>query len=284
LANRNVVSYCHYLHVARFFFSEYSSSRVSESIRGKTTWWLHKRLFPFFFPRHQVSKKWLFVANSMVTFKHTCEVLKLYTGQITLLNPPVTSININRFFRKTNIEKEDLAISIGRFERSKKFDEIIKALALKRLRSRLKIIGFTHDKSFLNELYRRVKDSRLQNNVEIMVNASRKVIIEGLLKAKAIVHLSEYEPFGISVVEGMGAGCIPIVKKGFNGPWMEILEEGKYGLGVQTLNELVNALKSAIEDYESFDINAITSRALKYDQTLFRTKFLNILGGLYAEE
>ncbi len=284
LGNKKAMSYVHYLHATRFSFNRYNSSYADESVQDKIRWWLHERLFSLFFPKRKMSKRWLFVANSMITFEHTSKLFGLNASQITLLHPPVASAKMNRFWRNSNIEKEDLAISIGRLEKPKKHDEAIRALALTNSKFQLKIIGFTHNSIVLQELERIIKDLRLEDRVEILLNASRNVVFECLAKAKTIIHTSPYEPFGISVLEGMAVGCIPIVRKGLNGPWLEIIQEGKYGLGFQTVDELAAAFTSAIVNYQGFDTQSIATRALQFDKELFKDRFLGLLEKFGADE
>jgi len=84
-----------------------------------------------------------------------------------------------------SIEKEDLAVCVGRFELEKKFEEAI--LAMKYLNNvRLSIMGFNHDEAYLNRLRQLIRGLRLKDRVELLVNAERNAVLDKLLQAKAL--------------------------------------------------------------------------------------------------
>jgi glycosyltransferase involved in cell wall biosynthesis len=139
------------------------------------------------------------------------------------------------------------------------------------------LIGFGYDRSYLRRLTKTIDTERLGKKIEIILNAKREVVFDTLFRAKALVHLACLEPFGIAVVEGMAAECIPIVRKGPYGPWMEITGQGKYGLGFDTIEGLAVAIEKAIKDYQSFSMKEITSRALDFDEVTFQGSFLKLL-------
>jgi glycosyltransferase involved in cell wall biosynthesis len=168
-----------------------------------------------------------------------------------------------------------IIVSSKRFEFEKCFTEVLHALARlkKKINVKLSLIGFAYDERRIFEVIRVLG---LEENVELLVNAERRTLIDRLLRAKAIVHPALHEPFGIAVVEGMAAGCVPIVRRGANGPWLEITKEGKYGLGFNSLEELVDLVEKVIEFYNSLNIKVITARALEFDEAKFRQKFINM--------
>jgi len=279
LSDRRVVCYVHYPHAARFVFREYVAKKYREKFRGKIAWWLHKWQFPKFYPTQQVSSMWLLIANSVVTMKHVFKTYNLKHENAALLNPPVASEKIHTLWKKSNLQKEDLVVCIGRLERDRRFEDLLHAMALLKdeLDFRLNIIGFSHDESYLKELTRTVRILELEDKVDLLLDVTRESAVNELLKAKALVQNGPHEPFGIAVVEGMAAGCIPIVRKGANGPWIEIIEKGKYGLGFETIAELSSALNKVIEDYDNFDVGAISSRTLEFDERMFKSGFLEVL-------
>jgi glycosyltransferase involved in cell wall biosynthesis len=177
-------------------------------------------------------------------------------------------------WKNNSSEKENLVVCVGRFELEKRFTEVLHALArLKKINVKLSLIGFAYDERCIFEVIRALG---LEKNVELLVNAERRILIDRLLRAKAIVHPTPHEPFGIAVVEGMAAGCVPIVRMGVNGPWLEITEEGKYGLGFNSLEELTDVMEKVIEFYDRFNIEDIVSKALKFDETEFKRRFIRI--------
>ena len=280
LVHKRGLCYIHYPHAARFRFKEYIATKYEETLRGKLIWKLHKFLFPRHFLTFNPPQNWLLIANSIVTKKHTAKVFGVSDKNITLLNPPVSSIEINNRWKNNSVDKEDRAVCVGRFESKKKFKDVLYALAYLKGKLKLSLIGFAGGNEA--ELAQFIKDLKLENDVELLINTDRKTLIDRLIRAKAIVHPAPYEPFGIAVIEGMAAGCVPIVRRGFNGPWMEITQEGRYGLGFESIGELASMLKEVIEYYDSFNIKAIISRALEFDEAKFKQSFTDTLKNFIA--
>jgi glycosyltransferase involved in cell wall biosynthesis len=278
IAKQKGVCYMHYPHAARFKFKEYVATKYKTTMRGRLAWRIHKNLFPRFYLVDRKPEKWLLVANSIVTRQHAAETFYVDVEDVVLLNPPVASRAINEMWKNDSSEKENLVVCVGRFEPEKRFTEVLHALARlkKKVDVRLSLIGFTCDEK---HIFKMIRTLGLEENVEFLVNAERRTLIDRLLRAKAIVHPTTHEPFGIAVVEGMAAGCIPIIRRGLNGPWMEITQKGAYGLGFNSVDELGNMLMKAIMRYDDFDINAVTSKALEFDETVFKEKFLKMLKG-----
>uniref|UniRef100_A0A7J3SMH3 Glycosyltransferase n=1 Tax=Fervidicoccus fontis TaxID=683846 RepID=A0A7J3SMH3_9CREN len=275
IANHKGVCYMHYPHAARFNFKEYIATKYKTTLCGKLAWRIHKTLFPRFYLVDRKPEKWLLVANSVVTRRHAAETFRIGVKDIALLNPPVASRVINEMWKNCYFRKENLIACVGRFEFEKQFVEVLQALAClqKKIDVKLSLIGFAYDEKHILKV---IKVLRLKESVELLVSADRKTLIDRLFRAKAIVHPAPYEPFGIAVVEGMAAGCIPIVRRGVNGPWLETTEEGKYGFGFSNLEELVGVIEKAVKLYDSFDVETIATRALEFDEAEFKRKFINV--------
>jgi len=276
IANQKGICYMHYPHAARFNFKEYVATKYKTTLRGKLAWRIHKTLFPRFYLSDRKPEKWLLIANSMITRQHVAETFHMNVENIVLLNPPVASQAINEIRKNNSSKKENLIVCVGRFELEKRFTEVLHALTClkKKINIKLSLTGFTYDEKHVLKITRALG---LEENVELLVNAERKTLIDRLLRAKAIVHPTPHEPFGIAVIEGMTAGCIPIVRRGNNGPWVEIVQKGKYGLGFDGIKEMAEAIENAINNYDEFDLHAIISRALEFDQTKFRERFLQLV-------
>ena len=275
IANQRGVCYMHYPHAARLKFKEYIATKYKTTLRGRLVWRLHKALFPRLYLTDRKPENWLLIANSIVTRRHVAETFHVDVEDVALLNPPVAARRINEVWRNSSLKKENLIVCVGRFEPEKGFTEVLQALARlkKSVDVKLSLIGFAYDE---RHLLKAIRELGLEENVELLVNAERGALINRLLRAKALVHPAPHEPFGIAVVEGMAAGCIPIVRRGFNGPWLEITKEGKYSFGFSSLGELADVMEKVIEFYDSFDVEAIVSRALEFDEAEFKRKFINL--------
>ncbi|XHH08904.1 MAG: glycosyltransferase family 4 protein [Candidatus Bathyarchaeia archaeon] len=279
LWNKKVICYIHYSHAARLKFTFYLTNKYRERISGRILCYIHRSIFEIFYPTVRIpTRNWLLIANSFTTQKHTAQTFSLAPDQIRLVYPPVASTKINTLLKNEKVEKRNNVVCLGRFEPDKGFDNVIRSLSILRNKFEVTLIlmGFAYDQAFLENLRNYIKTLRLENRVILRVNAERNEVIDNLLTAKALVHPAKNEPFGLSVVEAMAAGCVPIVSRGLNGPWNEIIQNGKYGLGYATPVELASMIQRVVEKYDFYNINAITQRSLDFDEKVFKEKMLKI--------
>jgi glycogen synthase len=65
--------------------------------------------------------------------------------------------------------------------------------------------------------------------------------------SKIILSVAHFEPFGMSVAEGMMLRAVPAVYRGpLSGPWIDIIDKGNYGIGFRTTEELAEAIEHVI--------------------------------------
>lgn len=128
----------------------------------------------------------------------------------------------------TDISDENYILFGGRFVKSKKIEDLIKAYSklneeLKN-KYKLKIMGFGPEKSQLINL---VKGYGLENRIEFVSWASSKDFIKKISKCSVFVLPSLYETFGIVIIEAMALskpvissdtfGAFDIIKNEYNG-------------------------------------------------------------------
>ena len=75
-------------------------------------------------------------------------------------------------------------------------------------------------------------------DVYLVANAPRRVINEAMDRARAFLHATINEHWGIAVAEAMARG-LPVVVHKSGGAWTDLAEEGQYGLGYETAEEAV---------------------------------------------
>ena len=123
-----------------------------------------------------------------------------------VIYPPV---DVDTFYN--NEKKEQEVLTISRYSQEKNLEFAIDVL--NDIDKPCTIIGNTKTK--VNEIYyerlvAKIKNSKLTGKILLMKNIERNKVIEKLKKSKVYFHASP-ETFGISVVESIAAGCIPIV-------------------------------------------------------------------------
>lgn len=123
-----------------------------------------------------------------------------------VIYPPV---DVDSFYN--NEKKEQEVLTISRYSQEKNLEFAIDVL--NDMDKPCTIIGNTKTK--VNEIYyeslvAKIKNSKPAGKILLMKNIERSKVIEKLKKSKVYFHASP-ETFGISVVESIAAGCIPIV-------------------------------------------------------------------------
>jgi Glycosyltransferase len=135
-------------------------------------------------------------------------------------------------------EKEDYVLTVGRLEWNKGL-RALRTIA-KQINRKIIIIGRTDAKES-REVIRALGTER---NIEIIPNADEKTKEEYYKHASTYLHLKRNEHFGIAVLDAIATAAIPITPK-TGGPWTDLLEEGKYGLGYNTIEEIPKLIENA---------------------------------------
>lgn len=120
-------------------------------------------------------------------------------------------------------------IYIGRISKNKEIDHLIEVTSLLKkslLDVRLKIIGEDWG-GIQKELEALAEKKGTGKNVEFLGKVERSKLIRHLSKASFFVSASEYEGFGISVLEAMASGC-PVVLNDIPA-FREFVNHGKNG-------------------------------------------------------
>jgi glycosyltransferase involved in cell wall biosynthesis len=280
--------YSHFPYAARLLCNIYDDMDVD---RPKSFSILKERIFRSF-----LLNKYFFIGN-IKDLKKDIEVIACST---------ITSIFIKRAWNVDNkilfpfvaapqslpLKNSSLAnlrpniiVSLGVIAPGKRYGELIDAF--KKVGQRLKnikliIMGSVVNKSYYRYLIRKIKSLGLEKNVFILTDIDEEKKWEILLRAKIYVHMKHFEPFGIAVAEAMYAGAIPIVYKGYtSGPWIDIVDKGKYGMGFKTMEELAEIIHD-IMTLDSNSLKELQEKAIKRakDFTLesFRDNLIKIIG------
>lgn len=126
--------------------------------------------------------------------------------------------------------------------------------------------------------------------IEFVINKSNKELWEVYNKAKIYWHASGYgedlhlhpefaEHFGISTVEAMGAGAVPVVINA--GGQKEIVNEGKNGYMWDTIEELKTKTKQVMNDEKLW--NRLSQQAMIDAQKYSKERFRNALNELITQ-
>ena len=143
-------------------------------------------------------------------------------------------------------------LAIGNLTENKNHKLIINAFfEISKLNDNIKLVicGDGPEKSNLISL---VKKYSLENKVDIKGFLSKEKILNELQNATCLVHASNYETFGVVLIEALSCG-LPFISTKSGGP-DDIFEKGMgYLISKNNLKELVNTLLHFIDNKSSFN-------------------------------
>ena len=206
------------------------------------------------------------------------DVIRKYIHSDALvIYPPVEVEEYLKLSR--NLEREDAVVSISRFAPEKNL-HLIPFIAKQLPDISFYVVGSVRgfrSMEYYNQIVELIKKMSLKN-VKLHPNASYEEKLEILSRCKVFLHLMPYEHFGISVVEGMASGCIPVVHKS-GGQWLDIVKKGRYGEGFSSLKpaEIVRTVDHAISRWGHGIVMTLTGWALNFSSKNFREKIIQII-------
>jgi len=178
---------------------------------------------------------------------------------IAILNPPVRTLTPQRAAAKSPRGKLHL-VTVGRFfvgGHSKRHDiflQIVKAAREKNdVEITATIIGGVHPEDSARDLYATIRaEAEAMGGVDVIVDAATEEMAAVLARADIYVHSTGYgvlaevspesmEHFGMSIIEALQAGCIPVVV-GVGGP-REIVEKSKCGFMFSSIEEAAHLIR-----------------------------------------
>ncbi len=143
-------------------------------------------------------------------------------------------------YKSLKSPKEDLVITVGRVVPEKRMDLFLE-IARRLSEVKFAIIGSVSPE---REPYFHHLQQIAPVNVSFVMSPLRRVK-DVLARAKIYVHCARNEHFGITVVEGMAAGCVPVVHDS-GGPREIVTDE--VGYRWRFVEDAVNQISSVIRD------------------------------------
>jgi len=200
-------------------------------------------------------KPYIFVQNRFLArAKHkTILCCSLFSSRVI---KDVYSLNSQVLYPPVDLEhfrpsrKQALVVSVGRFSPFKRFEVLIRSFVGVD-RGKCVIAGSIYRSAeslgYVKKLRNMISKLQLQDRVELLIDSPSSVLMDLLSKAKVYVHCAVFEHFGISVVEGMASGCVPIVHRS-GGTYTDIIEYDKYGFSFEGTAELADKISLLLKD------------------------------------
>ncbi|HDI01930.1 MAG TPA: glycosyltransferase [Candidatus Bathyarchaeota archaeon] len=267
-----VAAPCHITYVHYPVFALLEQTRDVRVKYRKSLFWR------FYFTPYQLlqTRLWRFFVGRTLILTNSSfsrSVIREKVGRDAVVVYPPVDI---RAFRPGR--KEPLVLTVGRFTWEKRLD-IVPRIAKLVPEADFIIAGSTAIGS--REIIRRIEAASLPN-VEVRPDVPFEELRELYARAKIYLHTMVAEHFGISVVEGMASGCVPVVHAS-GGPWLDIIKQGQYGIGYRSVKEAAEAIRKLLSNEELWAglSKKALDRSRAFSEEAFKEKFMHVVE-LYA--
>ena len=222
---------------------------------------------PYQIMSHLLTKKALKRANIVLTnsiFSKNA-IQKIYPSvDPQVIYPP---IDIERFSNCLNSNsRENQVLVIARFSPEKQIEKaVLIAKLLKNIN--FKIIGslLKVNQPYFNHIQQMIKDYGLKDKIQLIPNATKDEMMNAMSTSMVYLHTMSGEHFGISIVEAMAAGLIPIVPT-YGGCSEIVPTEYQY----TTIQDAADCIYKNIDHYDSTKRQFVYEIAKQFSPENFR--------------
>jgi glycosyltransferase involved in cell wall biosynthesis len=190
--------------------------------------------------------------------------------QAEVIHPPV---DVGRYRRLVNtLDRENVVTVISRFAREKNLD-LIPHIA-KNVNGKFIVIGSSNrdSGSIIAHLKEEIRRFGVENKVILWPNASHADKINALSRSKVFLHLRNFEPFGIAIVEAMAGGCIPITPDS-GGPKEFVPARWRY----RKVQDVPEKIHEAFTSWSKVEAEALSKITLRFDAIHFQRKIVETI-------
>jgi len=224
------------------------------------------------------SKNHKIYASDKWTRKELLNFLELNTEEKCLY----PAVRVKELLEKRKEKKKQIAI-FGRIAPNKSVDDSIKIFAegTKEYQDYNLVIfgGGTADTGwYLKELKKIINELNILGRVKIIESPTSEELNKLILESKILIDSQRQISNTLTSIEALAAGCI-ILAHQESGAYTEVLDNGKYGYGFETLEDGAKKLKEIIEKLETKKLNSedFSLRAEYFSEENFIKRLKNIL-------
>lgn len=243
----------------------------SESIQKKYGGWLKLYWYPYSMLCNSARRRKnypMIVSNS----QYTQELVKSILGvDSQVIYPPV---EINRF-RSELTKREPKIVILGRFAAEKNYEL---AVEIAEIVGEVEFIflGSMGDPAYYKKLERIVAEKRLSHRIKFVSNVPMHVLREILGEARIYLHCRYNEPFGITVVEAIASGCIPIVPDGSAHRETVPFKELRFANAEEASEKIKNAIEGRYDEL----LPKLQEHIIQFDEKAFQDKMIKLIESL----
>ncbi|HIE17430.1 MAG TPA: glycosyltransferase [Dehalococcoidia bacterium] len=207
-----------------------------------------------------------FITNS----NYSREVVRRNFGKDAfVIYPPVPT----HLYQSLESNRENLIVTISGLNPRKNLG-LIAEVGIKIPEAKFILLGYYHKVHvhILEHIQARFRTSGLGTNFVYVPSCPAKVKAKILSRAKVYFHPTPFEPFGISIAEGMAAGCIPVTHDS-GGPCEFVPGEWRY----RSVEDAIAKIRYALETWNIRRATEFRSLALRFEEGRFRNEILDFV-------
>lgn len=238
--------------------------KLNTANRIKLLFWKHRNANSHF-TKDWIEANWNIYIDQVLHPMVDVELLKSAEKKEKII------LNVGRFFKQLHSKRQDVLVRL--------FSSLLKKFPKESKGWKLLLIGSVEDSTYFDQVKLAVKGLP----IEIITSVNRTKLIEYYKKASIYWHATGYdidesiypekvEHFGISTIEAMAAGCIPIVH--YKGGQKEVLGKDLEFLGWKTdeecIEKTIEILKSSQKRNDYRHISE--SQSEKFNKNIFNKK------------
>lgn len=257
-----------YIHYPLFKQFELVGKPLPSSTVSRLKTALYYSLYKTYERKIEEKEKRVIFANSQFTSKAIKSALNRNSF---LLYPPISSFFSEKNRSSSLLQRNDQVVTVSRLAPEKNL-EIIPRIAEQTHCAKFIIIGNRQNQSVQSKLSRQIRDLEVDDKVKIMTDVPKERLRTILSNSKVYLHTAINEHFGISIVEAMACGCIPVVHDS-GGPREFVPAHCRY----DSTGEAAAKVEQAISEWSPENAQRMIGIASRFSQESFSKKLLDTL-------
>ena len=266
------ISYVHFPYIPKLQSTEDYPSRYQRSPVWKLYYALYNIIGSLIRTLSILTLKRSIVITNSEFSKKTIKCMVPESHPI-IVRPPVDTSVFADVLRSPH--RENKVLVIGRIAPEKQLEKAIEVCRLLDADIKMSIIGSFDQSSrafnYLRKMEEMIKQYGLEDRVKILVNQDKDELKRQMMTAKVYLHTKYDEHFGISIVEAISAGLIPIVPA-YGGPVEYIPKQYHYHKPI----EAVELIKKYMDVPQS-EREVISEIADKFSKENFKLEIKKII-------
>jgi alpha-1,2-mannosyltransferase len=263
-----------YIHFPAFLqtSSEYSNNKYKKSLFWNA-YFKPYRIMTHLLTKRALKRSNIIFTNSKFTQNAIKKVYPSFDPQV--IYPPVDLQRFSSCLRSKSRDNQVLVIS--RFSPEKQLEKAI--FIAKNLKNiKFIIIGnlLTANQPYFKHLQKMIQDYGLTSRIKLIPNAAKDEMMNAMSTSMVYLHTMNGEHFGISIVEAMAAGLVPVVPS-YGGCSEIVPREYQY----TDIKDASDCISKNIEQYDNTKRQSVHAIAKQFSTDNFRRSIKHFIEQAY---